>query len=61
VTGPIYHLAEPGDWAASIDEYRSPSLGDEGFIHCSTADQLAEVALCHYRDHNDLILAAHRP
>lgn len=61
MTQPIYHLAEPGDWAASIDEYRAPSLETEGFIHCATADQLADVAQRHYRDHNDLILLALDP
>lgn len=52
----IYHLAQPGDWAGSIDEYQPSTFGDEGFIHCSTADQLASVARRHYRDHNDLVL-----
>lgn len=55
---PIYHLAEPGNWAASTEQYISPTLEDEGFIHCSTADQLPDVALRHYRDQNDLILLA---
>jgi uncharacterized protein (DUF952 family) len=61
LTGPIYHLAEPGDWAGSTDEYRAPSLEAEGFIHCSTADQLADVAVRHFTDHNDLILLAVDP
>jgi uncharacterized protein (DUF952 family) len=61
LTQPIYHLAAPRDWAASTDEYRAPSLESEGFIHCSTADQLPGVALRHFRDHNDLILLAVDP
>ncbi len=56
MTAEIYHLALPGDWAASSDEYRPSSLDDEGFIHCSTADQLADVARRFYLDHNDVIL-----
>ncbi|HXV72610.1 MAG TPA: DUF952 domain-containing protein [Acidimicrobiia bacterium] len=56
MTAEIYHLALPGDWAASTDEYRTSSLDEEGFIHCSTADQVAEVARRLYHDHNDLIL-----
>ncbi|HEX6220049.1 MAG TPA: DUF952 domain-containing protein [Acidimicrobiia bacterium] len=56
MTAEIYHLAEPADWAASIDEYRTASLAEEGFIHCSTADQLAGVARRNFLDHNDLIL-----
>jgi uncharacterized protein (DUF952 family) len=61
LTAEIYHLAQPGDWAGSTDEYRAPSLEGEGFIHCSTADQLAEVARRHYRDQNDLILLTIAP
>lgn len=56
MTEPIYHLAEPADWAASADEYRTSSLDEEGFIHCSVADQLANVARTRFRGHNDLIL-----
>ena len=33
----IYHLTTPGAWAAAqaAGEYEAPSLGGEGFIHCS--------------------------
>jgi uncharacterized protein (DUF952 family) len=61
LTADIYHLALPGDWAASTDEYRTSSLGEEGFIHCSTADQLGAVARRHFRRHNDLILLTIEP
>lgn len=56
MTEPIHHLAEPGDWAASGEEYRAPSLEGEGFLHCSTAEQLARTARELYGDRNDLIL-----
>lgn len=56
MTAEIYHLAEPGDWAASTDEYRTASLDEEGYIHCSNADQLAGVARRHFLFQNDLIL-----
>lgn len=52
----IYHLAEPRDWARSIDEYRCASLDDEGFIHCSTEQQLGRVAREQFADRNNLIL-----
>jgi glutathione S-transferase len=58
LTQPVYHLAEPADWAASIEEYAPASFAEEGFIHCSTEGQLATVAQRRYRDHNDLILLA---
>lgn len=61
MTAEIYHLALPGDWAASSDEYRTSSLDDEGFIHCSTADQLADVARSFFADQNDLILLTIEP
>ena len=57
----IYHLALPGDWAASTDEYRASSLDEEGFIHCSTADQVAAVARRFFMDQNDLILLKIEP
>lgn len=56
MTDPIYHLAEPGDWARSTDSYRPPSLDEEGFVHCSTIDQLRVVARERYLDHNGLVL-----
>lgn len=52
----IFHLAEPGEWARSTDTYSPAGLEAEGFIHCSTSDQLHEVARRLYGDHNDLIL-----
>lgn len=56
MTDPIYHLAEPKDWAASTDEYTAPSLDDEGFIHCSTIDQLSGTARQIFDGRNNLVL-----
>lgn len=56
MTERIYHLAEPADWARSIDTYCPPSVEAEGFVHCSTAAQLPVVARERYIDHNGLIL-----
>ncbi|HEX9848660.1 MAG TPA: DUF952 domain-containing protein [Acidimicrobiia bacterium] len=56
LTRPIYHLAEPGDWAARTDVYQAPSLQRDGFIHCSTADQVDAVARRLYRGRCDLTL-----
>ncbi len=53
---PIYHLAEPRDWATSTDEYRAPSLETEGFIHCSTWEQLPRTARNLFPGRNDLVL-----
>lgn len=53
---PIFHLAEPADWARSTDTYSPAKAETEGFVHCSTAEQLPKVARELYRDHNALIL-----
>ena len=56
MTEPIFHLAQPSDWARSIDVYSPASVDEEGFVHCSTGQQLAEVARTFYSGRNDLIL-----
>lgn len=53
---PIYHLAEPADWAARTDVYETASLEGEGFIHCSTADQLDWVTREFYGNRTDVIV-----
>lgn len=56
MTEPIFHLAEPGDWARTTDTYSPASVEEVGFIHCSTAYQLPRVARELYADDNHLIL-----
>ena len=51
----------PADWAGATTEYSAPSLETEGFIHCSTEAQLADVARDLHIDRNDLILLAIDP
>lgn len=53
---PLFHLAEPRVWAAATDEYTPASLEAEGFIHCSTGEQLSRTARQLYTDRNDLVL-----
>ena len=53
---PLFHLAEPRAWAAATDEYTPASLETEGFIHCSTREQLSRTARLLYADRNDLVL-----
>jgi uncharacterized protein (DUF952 family) len=58
----IYHIATTSDWArAQRDgEYavstRGVTLADQGFIHASTAGQLASVANLFYRGVPDLLV-----
>ena len=53
----IYHLVTPSTWQERLDEpLRVPSLADEGFIHCSFADQVARSANRFYADASALLV-----
>ena len=60
--GPIHHLALPDDWAAAFatGEYamstRGVTLEQEGFIHCSTRDQVEATANRFYGDVEQLVV-----
>jgi uncharacterized protein (DUF952 family) len=55
---PILHLVSLDDWRVAVDlgEYRPASLETEGFIHFSTADQVAATAQRFYTAVPDLAL-----
>jgi uncharacterized protein (DUF952 family) len=58
----VYHIALPDDWAAAqaSGEYtistRGRTLADEGFIHCSFAEQVETTADRFYRDATDAVV-----
>jgi uncharacterized protein (DUF952 family) len=55
----IYHMAHRADWAAASDEAPyagSPDDRRDGFIHFSTATQVAESAAKHRAGQADLVL-----
>jgi uncharacterized protein (DUF952 family) len=58
----IYHIATASDWAQAqaAGEYtistRGMTLAEQGFIHCSTADQLTPVANMIYQGLPDLLV-----
>lgn len=58
----IYHLTEPDRWQRSLAEgthtgsTRGVELAQEGFIHCSTADQWRGVMDRFYSDCTELVL-----
>jgi uncharacterized protein (DUF952 family) len=52
----IYHFCPASDWARSDDPYVAPSLDEEGFIHCSTREQVTRVATELERGRTDLVL-----
>ena len=59
---PIFHIASATDWhaAQASSEYRISTRGrtlqEEGFIHCSYADQVCRVANAFYRGMDGLVL-----
>ncbi len=59
---PLFHLAVPDDWAAAFaaGEYtmstRGVTLEQEGFIHCSTRDQMQDTANRFYGDLDQLVV-----
>lgn len=59
---PIFHLAVPDDWAAAFTtgEYRMSTrdvtLEQEGFIHCSTREQMQDTANRFYADLDQLVV-----
>jgi uncharacterized protein (DUF952 family) len=54
----IFHITSHKDWlAAQIGgEYRAASLATQGFIHCSTAEQVVPVANTIFWGQSGLIL-----
>lgn len=54
----IYHITDSHRWldALEIGVYSPEGFQSEGFIHCSTKNQVTEVAKRYYQDVNDLIL-----
>jgi uncharacterized protein (DUF952 family) len=54
----ILHITSKKEWleAQTRGEYIAPSLATEGFIHCSTENQVLHVANAFYRGKNDLVL-----
>ena len=54
----IFHITSREQWAeaAQTGSYRADSLGSEGFIHCSTPDQVVKVANAYYPGQTGLVL-----
>lgn len=54
----LLHITGKADWQAAIKAgvYKAASLAAEGFIHCSTAQQVARTANKFYKGRLDLVL-----
>ncbi|HSL56220.1 MAG TPA: DUF952 domain-containing protein [Acidimicrobiales bacterium] len=59
----VHHLLTPDEWtAAERRGHIAPtSLATEGFVHCSTASQLAGVVARHYAGVAELVVATIDP
>ncbi len=53
----IYHVTTAAEWNAAKEKgaYTTPSLADEGFIHCSEEHQVAGVLQRYFADKTGLI------
>lgn len=54
----IFHLVEPRSWEQALERgFLAPrSLREEGFIHCSTEEQVLESAAKHFGTHDELVV-----
>ena len=57
-SGVILHITTMTDWeqAVRVGEFCPDSLAADGFIHCSTAEQMAATANRHYPGRTDMVL-----
>ena len=54
----IFHIIRRGEWLEALErgDYVPASLSVEGFIHCSTEDQVSATAKRWYAGEKDLLL-----
>jgi uncharacterized protein (DUF952 family) len=54
----LLHIATPSEWEAATQtgEIAPPSLATEGFVHCSTRQQLAGTLARHFTGAGPLVL-----
>lgn len=53
----IYHITTKAEWNKAIEKsfYETPSLTEEGFIHCSQENQIPEVLERYFSGKKDLV------
>jgi uncharacterized protein (DUF952 family) len=52
----LYHLIAEADWLQAGDPYAPPSLAHEGFIHFSSAEQVAGTLQRFFGGRHDMLL-----
>ncbi len=53
----VYHVTTPEKWAEAqmMGQFKTDTLATEGFIHCSTSEQVAGVLDRYYNGQENLI------
>jgi uncharacterized protein (DUF952 family) len=59
--GIIFHITTREAWVAAEGIYRTEMFPIEGFIHCSTRDQVIQVANIRFRGQTGLVLLSIDP
>jgi uncharacterized protein (DUF952 family) len=52
----LLHIAVRDEWDAAGDDYAPAAFADEGFVHCSFADQVVATASRYYAGRTDVVL-----
>lgn len=52
----IFHITRREAWEKAAGAYRTEMLAVEGFIHCSTREQVIQVANTRFRGQSGLVL-----
>jgi uncharacterized protein (DUF952 family) len=52
----LFHIAVRSEWDAAGDDYAPAAFADEGFVHCSFAEQVVATAGRYYKGRDDLVL-----
>jgi uncharacterized protein (DUF952 family) len=52
----IFHITTSEAWETAAGGYRAATFSSEGFIHCSTREQVIQVANARFRGQTDMVL-----
>ena len=54
----IFHIAREEDWQSGLmaEQYLPAAFGHDGYIHCSTSDQIIRVANKFFKGQSGLVL-----
>ena len=52
----LLHIAVRSEWEAAGADYAPAAFADEGFVHCSFAEQVVDTAARYYAGRDDVLL-----